>query len=336
MSAPQPASNVDQEMDLKDIFTLFQRTFYKFLALCFKAVDFIFKFWWIILLLIIAGATFGYFTKGEPSYKSVVILKSNFNSQAYLYNAVKQFNDNLSEKDSVFIESYGLTVDETSIKGVEIEPIIDVVGLMNELESTDRTLSAVIKELEAKDDQELFASDRFYTNYKYHKLIVYLKNEDAKKDIEKILDFINNQPYAQKVKDENIKNMKDRIEGNESIIAQSNVIIESFTKNADISSRLTNERLAVYNSTNEIDFNGILTIKRDMVINIEYLRNQLIESSDTVVAVSNLQTSINDSLKNRKEIIYPIVFVFIFLLLAGVRYIYSSLRREVEAQNLLN
>lgn len=336
MSAPQPASNADQEMDLTDIFALFQRLFYKFLALCFKAVDFVFKFWWIILLLIIAGATLGFFTKGKPSYRSVVVVQSNFDSQAYLYNAIQQFDDNLSEKDATFIESVGLTAKETSIKGVKIGPVVDVMGLIGELKVSDRNLTTIIKELEVDDDTELFASDRFYTNYKYHRLIIDLRSEEAKKDIVKIIDYINKKPFIQKIKEERTKNTQERINQNELLILQSDALIENYTKNADLSNQITNEKLSFFNNSNNLNVNGILTFKNDLAIETETLKNDLAESLDAVVVVSDLQTAKQESFKKRKEIIYPVVFVFIFLLLAGIRFTYLSLRKQVEAQNLLD
>ncbi len=336
MSAPQPASNVDQEMDLKDIFTLFQRTFYKFLALCFKAVDFIFKFWWIILLLSIAGAVLGFFSKGEPSYRSVVVVQSNFDSQAYLYNAIKQFDDNLSEKDSVFLRSVDLAVANTPIKSVEIKPVIDVMRLVEELKISDRTFGTIIKELDVTKDEELFASDRFYTNYKYHKLTVDLRSEEAKTHIAKVIDYVNNKPFVQRIKKERLQNVRERIKQNESIMVQSDALIETYTKNADLSNQVTNERLSFFNNSNNLNVNGILTFKNTLAVETEQLKNDLAESLDAVVVISDLQTAKKESFKDRKEIIYPVVLVFIFLFFAGVRYTYSSLRKEVEAQNLLN
>ena len=336
MSAPQPASNADQEMDLTDIFALFQRTFYKFLALCFKAVDFIFKFWWIILLLIVAGATLGYFTKGKPSYRSVVVVQSNFDSQAYLYNAIQQFDDNLSEKDNVFLKSVGLPIEDTPIKRVEIRPVIDVMGLVEELKVSDRTFGTIIKELEVSDDEELFASDRFYTNYKYHKLIIDLRSEEGKKEISKIIDYVNNKPFIQRIKKERTKNTQERIDQNELLIVQSDELIESYTTSADLSKQITNDKLSFFNNTNNLNVNGILTFKNTLAIETEKLKNDLAESMDAVVVISDLQTSEKESFKDRKEIIYPVLFVFIFLVLAGIRYTYISLRRTVEEQNLLN
>ncbi|MEP0263382.1 hypothetical protein [Dokdonia sp.] len=336
MSASQPAPSADQEMDLTDIFALFQRLFYKFLALCFKAVDFVFKFWWIILLLIIGGATIGYLTKSDPSYRSIVVVQSNFDSQAYLYNAIKQFDDNLSEKDSVFINSVGLTTEGTSIKGVKIGPVVDVMGLIGELKVSDRNLTTIIKELEVDDDTELFASDRFYTNYKYHRLIIDLRNEEAKKDIVKITDYINKKPFIQKIKEERTKNIQERIDQNELLIQQSDALIENYTKNADLSNQITNEKLSFFNNSNNLNVNGILTFKNDLAIETETLKNDLAESLDAVVVISDLQTAKMESFKQRKEIIYPVVFVFVFLFLAGIRFTYLSLRKEVEAQNLLD
>lgn len=336
MSAPQPASNADQEMDLTDIFALFQRTFYKFLALCFKAVDFIVKFWWIILLLIIAGATFGYFTKGKPSYLSVVVVQSNFDSQAYLYNAIQQFDDNLSEKDNVFLKSVGLPIEDTPIKGVKIRPVIDVMGLVEDLKVSDRTFGTIIKELEVSDDEELFASDRFYTNYKYHKLIIDLKSEEGKREIIKIIDYVNKKPFIQKIKEERTKNIQERIHQNELLIVQSDGLIESYTKSADLSRQIANDKLSFFSNSNNLNVNGILTFKNTLAIETEKLKNDLAESMDAVVVISDLQTSEKESFKDRKEIIYPVLFVFIFLALAAIRYAYISLRRTVEEQNLLN
>lgn len=336
MSAPQPASNVDQEMDLKDVFTLFQRIFYKFLALCFKAVDFIVKFWWIILLLIMAGVVLGLLSKGKPTYRSVVVVQSNFDTQAYLYNAIQQFDDNLSDKDSIFIKSMGLPLEETPIKGVQIKPVIDVMGLIEDIKTSDRTLTTIIKELEVSKEEELFASDRFYTNYKYHKLIVDLRTEKAKDLLAKVIDYVNNKPFIQRIKEERIQNIKDRIAQNELIMVQSDALIKSYTESADLSNQISNEKLSFFNNANNLNVNGVLTFKNTLAIEIEQLKNDLAESLDAVVVISDIQTAERKSFKDKKEIIYPVVFVFIFLFFAGVRYTYSSLRREVKAQNLMN
>jgi type II secretory pathway component PulF len=78
MNAQQPSSSGEQEMDLLDIFSLLGRAFNNLMRFFFRIVDYLLKFWWIIILLIIGGAALGYFTKGEPSYKAELLLKTNF------------------------------------------------------------------------------------------------------------------------------------------------------------------------------------------------------------------------------------------------------------------
>ncbi|MGK0251941.1 MAG: hypothetical protein ACI81G_001381, partial [Gammaproteobacteria bacterium] len=219
MSTQQTSSQVD-EMDLTDIFALFKRSFYKFLALCFKAIDFIFKFWWAILILIIAGAALGYFTKGKPYYTSSLVIQTNFDSQPYVYNAIDQFNKNLGENDVIFIKSVGLDPANPGIGEVAIQPVIDVVGLMEGMKVSERTLGTIIEELYVDDETELFASDRFYTNYKYHKLEVGLSGEESLKSIDALMGYINNQPFMQTLKKEVVKNLKDRIAKNEKTLVQ--------------------------------------------------------------------------------------------------------------------
>lgn len=332
MSVQQGPSGSSEEMDLTDVFSLFQRMFYKFLSHCFKGVDFVFKFWWVILLLIIGGASLGYFTKPPQAYESKVIVRSNFNTQPYLYNAIKQFDENLSESDAAFITSVGLDTEAPTITGVVIEPVVDVIGLVESLKVSDRTLGTIIKELEVDEETELFASDRFYSNYKYHKLYVDLASEDAKKDIVQILNYVNELPIVKKIKESGLQNLQERIKQNESIMMQSDLLIENYAKNADISNQVTNDNLAYYNNQNNLNINGILTFKNELAIETEKLKNDSVIAYDAVVVVSDLQTVKKSSLKDKKELLYPIALVFLFFLIAGIRYTYKTLREAVESE----
>lgn len=334
MSTQQTSSQVD-EMDLTDIFALFKRGFYKFLALCFKAIDFIFKFWWVILILVIAGAALGYFTKGKPYYTASLVIQTNFDSQPYVYNAIGQFNDNIGENDVDFIKSVGLDPGNPGIGEVTIQPVIDVVGLMEGMQVSERTLGTIIEELYVDDEIELFASDRFYSNYKYHKLEIGLSGEESLKSIDALMSYINDQPFMQGLKEEVVKNLEDRIAKNEKTLVQIDDLIANYSKNADLANR-TSSSLTYFNNQNNLNVNGTLTFKNELIVETETLKNDLITYTDAAVIVSDLQTSTERKLKDKKEIIYPILLVFLFLFFAGIRFAYVSLRKEVQEQQLLD
>jgi len=335
MSTQHPSSQTPEEMDLTDIFALFKRWIYEILALFFRAFDFIIKFWWIIVLLIVGGALLGYFTKGDPGYKSTMIVKTNLDSQPYVYNAIDQFNSKIKDGDGEFFKAIGKKPGNLGIANVQISPVVDVVNLLEKIEPGNRTLEVVIQELSVDDETELFASDRFYSNYSYHKLEVMLGEDDNKESIELLLSYINNNPVMKTIKDEGYKNLKDHIQKNERSIAQIDSLISNYTNNLSIVGR-TAENLAFFNNQNNLNVNGAFTHKGELTAETEILKNQLVTFTDIAVVISNIETVRDEGLMNKKEIIYPVLFVFFFLVLAGLRYAYITLRRKIKAENLLD
>jgi len=336
MSTQKTSDASIDEMDLTDIFSLFKRGFYWFLALCFRAVDFMLKFWWVLLILIALGVAAGKFLKGETKYRSTLIVQTNFESQPYVYNAVEQFVNNLSEKDTIFINEIGFDIESPEIGGAEINPIIDVTGLLEELKGNDsRSLSTVIKELSVEDDTEVFASDRFYSNYKYHKLEVYLRMADSKQPIERLLKYINDQPQISEIKESAVKNLEERIAQNEKTLNQIDALIDNYTNNIGTAVEAAKD-LSFYNNQNNLNINGVLALKNTLVEETEKLKNEFVTYSDAVVVISDIQTSKDEGLRDKKHIMYPIILVFLFLFLAAIRYTYKTLRTQLVEENLLD
>ncbi|MGK0251092.1 MAG: hypothetical protein ACI81G_000528, partial [Gammaproteobacteria bacterium] len=112
-------------------------------------------------------------------------------------------------------------------------------------------------------------------------------------------------------------------------------LIANYSKNADLANKIS-KNSTYFNNQNNLNVNGTLTFKNELIVETELLKNDLITYTDAAVIVSDVQTSTERKLKDKKEIIYPIILVFLFLLFAGIRYTYVTLRREVEAQHLLD
>ncbi len=331
----QPSSTHPDEMDIQDIFSLFKRSWYSFLALIFKGIDFIFKFWWILALLIVGGITLGYFSDNSSGYKSRLILKTNYQSQSYVYNAVIQFNQNISEGDVEFMQSVGLNPADPGIGKVSIEPVIDVVGLLDNIETSNRTLEAVIEQLEVEDDSELFATDRFYRNYKFHVVEIEMSAEKDVAAIDAFMNYINEQPYARALANEGKKNFAERIARNEKSIEQIDKVVDAYAETAEIA-RGSLDNLAFYNNPSNVNLREIFMYKTELVTETQQLKNEMVEVGDTAVVVSSIQTSKDSSITDKKYIIYPILFVFVFLFLAGVRFTYVTMRKKVQEANLLD
>lgn len=329
------AENAIDELDLSDIISLFKRWLYSVLALFFKAIDYLFKFWWVVVLLVVIGVALGKFTMSPPSYSATIIVKTNFNSQAYVYNAIEQLESKIADKDISFISKNKLGGEEIGVLSAEITPIIDVVSLLGGISNSDsRSLGSVLKELTVEDDEELFASERFYSNYQYHKLEVFLQDKDQGY-VASVLDYVNKQPSMRAIKEGYVKNQQERIVANTTTLNQIDALINNYTENIAVVARNA-ENLSFYNNQNNVNVNGALDLKNKIVLETEELKNEQITSTDALVALSDVQIVQDISFKDKKYLYYPILLVFLFLFLAGARYTYTVLRKQLVDEKFLD
>ncbi|WP_405251166.1 hypothetical protein [Dokdonia sp. Asnod3-C12] len=326
MSDHYNQSGNQQEMDLSDIFSLIGRLFKNVVYSFFRVVDFMIKMWWVFLLLIVAGIALGFVLKEEPSYEANLLLKTNFTSQAYVYTAIEQFNNNLEEDDEGFITSLGKSPENFSIKDVSVEPVVEVIDLVNYIGDNDGALGEMTREFKLKDDRELFATDRFLSKFKFHKLKFVFDSDKNLEDIESFLSFINENPYAKELKKEGLKNHKIYLESQEQSIAQINELINSFSKDNNISEQKDREGF-YFNNQNE-NLASLFHTKSDLVEDLEIEKNDFVSYTDVAVIVSAIQVSKKSSITDNLIVIFPLGLVIIFLILSGIASVYKSYRRE--------
>ncbi len=320
----QPAT--EQEMDLTDIFNVIGRFFKSIVYSFFKVVDFIFKMWWVIILLILAGVALGYFTKGAASYEANLLLKTNFKSQSYVYTAIEQFNNNLAEGDAAFIESLSENPETFTVKSVSIEPVVEVLDLIAYIGENDRALGEMTREFKLEDDRELFATDRFLSTYKFHKLKIGLSSDQDLEDINTFLSFINSNPYATELKEKGVASHKEFIESQEESIKQINDLIEAYSKENGIINNKDEDGFYFNNRSDNIS--DLFDVKSLLVRNLEEYKNDDVSYTDVAVIVSDIQASRDSSILDNLIIIYPVLFVLFFLVAAGIVNGYQSYRRE--------
>ncbi|WP_339846168.1 hypothetical protein [uncultured Dokdonia sp.] len=326
MSDHYNQSGNQQEMDLSDIFSLIGRLFKNVVYSFFRIIDFIIKMWWVFLLLIVVGIALGFILKEKPSYESNLLLKTNFTSQAYVYTAIEQFNNNLEEDDQDFITSLGKYSESYSIKQVSVEPVVEVIDLVNYIGENDGALGEMTREFKLKDDRELFATDRFLSKFKFHKLKIVFDSDKSLGDVESFLSFINDSPYAKELKKEGLKNHKIYLESEEQSIAQINELINSFSKDTGTLEQKDREGF-YFNNQNE-NLASLFHTKSNLVGNLEVEKNDYVSYTDVAVIVSDIQVSKKSSITDNLIVIFPLGLVIIFLILSGIVSVYKSYKRE--------
>jgi len=326
MSDHHNQPSTEQEMDLTDIFSLIGRLCKNVIYSFFRVFDFIVKRWWVFIVLIITGVIIGFTLKQGPTYEANLLLKTNFTSQAYVYTAIEQFNKNLEEGDTAFVTSLGKSPETFSIKQVAVEPVVDVVDLINYIGENDRALGEMTREFKLLDDRELFATDRFLSNYKFHKLKLALDSDKSLEDINSFLAFINDNPYAKELKKEGLKNHKDYLDNQEESIVQVNELINSYSK--DISKLEQMDREGFYFNNQSDNISQLFDIKTNLVKDLEIDKNDYVSYTNLAVIVSDIQVAQKSSIMDNLLIIFPLGLVIGFLILSGILSVYKSYKRE--------
>jgi hypothetical protein len=318
-----------EDKDITDVIILVRRTFNWLLSQLFKGIEYCFKYWWVLLLLIIFGAGIGYFRDNSTTYNSSLILQTNFGSQSYVYNAIHQINENLIEGDKEFLEASGINAEDFKITSLEIEPIVDIVNIMAKIQLSDRSLNTIFGELNQKGDKDLFSTDLFTQNYRYHKLELTLSSNEIQKSIESIISFINDQPFAKELQEESVTNLDERIKENDRTLEQINDVINVYAKSLTFNSA-DSDKLSFYNNQSDLSMQEVFEFKTELGQLNEFLKNGRVGQSDLVVVVSSTEIAMDKSIFKKGLFKYPFFLVFLFLFMVFVRYTYTSLKRRVE------
>ncbi len=327
MSTHYNDPNTHQDIDLTDIFTLIGRFFKGILHGFFRILEFMIKMWWVILLLILAGATLGYFTSENATYTANILVKTNFKSQSYVYTTIKQFHNNLAEGDESFIKSLGQDPSDFSITGAIIDPVVEVLDVIAYIGENDRALGEMTREFKLEDDKELFATDRFLSTYKFHKLELSLKSDQQLEDVAVLMSYINNQPYARELKSRGLKSHQEFLQSQEKSVEQVDMLIDSYIKENSIDATKNDE--GFYFNSRSDDLSELFDKKTMLVNNLEEYRNDEVSFKDVAVIVSDTQASKSDSFfANWIMVIYPLVFVILFLIIAGMWSGYNTYKKE--------
>lgn len=318
------------DLDLAAIFDLIKKGFLNVVQECFKAVDFVLKRWWVFLLLIGAGVALGLLNKTEPTYKASVVIKTNFGSQPVVYNTVEQIKSNLY--NPLFLSKNQIDTATFSVMDVQIKPAVNVMELMSKMENTNsRNFEVILRNLEVSDEVNVMASPQFLASYDFHTLEFSLERENAFDDVEKVLEIINNNEVLQNLAEQEINGMETKINRLESTVQQIDTILDQYMEIVGMGKQQL-DNLSFYNSQNNLNINGLIQNKAQYFLDMEELKVDLVTSQQAVVTVSNVEFAEVSSLRDRKELIYPVALVGIFLLLAFVRYMYIGLKRQIEME----
>lgn len=283
--------NTEPEVDLFYVMKKIGDFFDYLGELAVRFIQFIIRNIFIFIGLIVVGIVLGYLldSNKKDEYRHEIILSPNFDSSSYLYEKVASQQDKL---DSIIV-------------GIEVEPIIDVFGLLssgsNNLEKGEflSENNINISTHEPGNQTEII--------YKLHKLTIKTDRRDSDGEIvSNYLNKLNQQPYFLKRQE----------------IEQAHIINEIEEKRASIQN-INNmfQKMGAADTVAKSDFNiemypelnGLIESKNYLLSNIEQLQISQVEKSKVFYDIARVQNIKDNTLSYM--IIIPLVLILIYLLL---------------------
>ncbi|MGI9527380.1 MAG: hypothetical protein ACR2MS_09760 [Weeksellaceae bacterium] len=287
---PSDNKHPNQEVDLLFIWRAILQFFDDLGLFIVRFIRFLIRKIFIILGILVLGSVIGYFLdemRGDI-YKHEIILAPNFGSTAYLYEKVA------SQQDSF----------DSIILSVEIEPIVDVYGMLS-ASSSNLEIGQFLSENNVNISEHK-PGNQTEKIYRYHKLTILTDRKDQKgKIVDGYLSDLNNEPYFLRRQQIEKKNTIKEIE-------ESNISIQNI--NALFNKLANAEGLNKGNLNIEMypEINGLIGSKNGLINNIKERRISQLEMDKVFFDIVKIQNVKVD----RPKLIYilPIALFLLFLL----------------------
>jgi hypothetical protein len=243
-----------------------------------------------------------------------------FDTRAYLYDIVGEIQSEIKAKDTAFFRSLGLDAEE--MKGFEI----DVAPLSSKdktfLEDQDGILEA-LKDFGNSDAiSEILQSEFRKRTKKDQRITFYFKETTPGKEYaRKIMAYINSNPYYQQLLQIQVNNAEKRIQRNDSLYGQIDLLIENYTEKLAREKTGSQGQLMLENQES-LDVPSLFRLKDQLMVNTELKKMELQMNQDPITIVNFGNPYELDKPLFQKDIIfYPLLFVILFLLISLIRYL---------------
>ena len=336
----------NKELDIVVLLEKIKLLFLGILLQFFRKSKLFLSAWKQLLVIIIFGVVAGYFLndkENDSTKEASALIKINFDAGNYVYNTIDLINQKINSEDTDFFSNDLKLNSDEKIDEVSITPVIDIKDIMvNDINANE--IRALFENLEYEDGFSV--SEGFKPDYDYHNLKISVSGNSSIETINKIIEFINNNPMFIELRERNLQRVTTILYNNEETIKQIDKLLENITLSALPNTTVpTNDEIQWHGSKSAAtafklessglyidnkDFKPTELIKTKITLQNENqeLKKERLTAKDTVMIVNNSNVLITDnSLFSNKMVYYPILFFFIYLIVFSLVSLYSYLEK---------
>jgi hypothetical protein len=320
MSTKVPQNEEDQEIDIIQVSKSIGNFFDRINTRIFQLIQFFLRNWIIVLVLVLLGFGLGLLLDvTQKKYKQEIIVAPNFDSTDYLYAKIDLIYSKIKEGDTIFLKNTVGIQKPESLRSIDIRPISDIYKL---IENKPENFELIKLMADNGDIKKIIDDNLTSKNYRYHRISIMTDElADNKKIIEPLLKFLNKTEFYKKIQEAQLINVKAKMAQNEVTISQIDGVLKGFSNNVNSSQK--SNSLVYYNENTQL--NDVIKTKGDL---IKEQGNHRIELIGYDKIIKDLSTTLNIEKEGffygNKKIIFPVLFVFLYILLHFFRTFYRK------------
>ena len=326
------SKNNSEELDLSLIAEKIKGIYHSGLISLYQIFNFFVKSWIILLVLIIVGATLGFIrTNDNPARETKLYVRINDNSGAIVYDALNQLQFKIQEKDSVLLEKKGFFKNNVYyIHSLEIEPLVNVLEIVDATETNNRNLETVMDQAQYED--ELLTSEVFVPQYRYHKITLVGDYWSSQKTIDALMLYLNDNPVLIKQTDLIKESLAFRIARNFESITFMDSIFDTYGRPISELTKGTASEISMVD-INVTNIHMLFDQKALLMKQNEKLQLQLLNQDKTVSLINKPMLSVKKSILDIKIITYPVILILLFVMVSMMRYYFQKAKNLSKLRN---
>lgn len=310
MNTSEQNNAADQEIDLAVVSQKLRSISGSFKRGIFNFIQFIIKKIVVIGILFTIGVGVGlYFDKVIRTYNNDVIVVPNFGSYDYLYSKIEFLESKIKDQDTTFFKKIGIK-DPECLKKIEINPILDTYQFISA--TSDKNFELLKLLAEDGDMNKVVKDELTSKNYTYHLLKFVTNKKCTDKDVLlPLMTYLNQDKYFNALKKVYNQNIQNKIKANETIIAQIDGFLNTFS--AQVNQGSKNEKLVYYNENTQL--NDVIQTKNNLIVELGKLKTELVSLDNVIKRISYTSNIKNtEAINGKMKFILPFLVVFLYMI----------------------
>ena len=320
----------EDEIDIGYLINKISELFKNISVSIYNGIQFCLRNWYFIIGLLIGGIVLGYFSEidSRPAKKATLILRTNFNTAEYTYNALNTLMVKSVTMDTAFLKQHGFKTVSNEIREIEISPMINFNDIAENLSQNVRALETLLANVKFEDEEAI--SNSFYSGYKFHQVDFVLSNSANQKTIDKVLDYLNDNEIIKRTAQNGKTVLEQNIAMNAFSIEQIDVTISKYNDNNFMGS--TSSQVVVVDKN--FSYSGVIAQKRVLQRDNTHLKNELVYADSAIIKLTNPNIVENKRPTYKmKYVTYPLFFVFLFLSIFWLSKKYKAIKQLAKNQS---